>query len=175
LGGGSSDAAHTLILLNKIFELHLSETVLADFASKLGSDCAFFIHNKPMLGSGRGEILQPTEVMLKDKFLVIVKPDIHVSTADAFGNASPQKSEVPITTALKNPIHQWRNILINDFETTVFKKHPVLKSIKESLYSAGALYASMSGSGSAIYGLFDEVVDLRDQVSNIVWSGRLSN
>jgi 4-diphosphocytidyl-2-C-methyl-D-erythritol kinase len=173
LGGGSSDAASTLTLLNNIFELNLSETVLADFASSLGSDCAFFIHNKPMMGSGRGEILHPVELTLKDKFLVIIKPDIHISTADAFAAISPHKPEVSITTALQSPIHQWRNILINDFETSVFKKHPVLKSIKESLYNTGAIYASMSGSGSAIYGLFDDAVDLHHHLSNIVWSGRL--
>ena len=175
LGGGSSDAASTLMLLNAIFELNISESDLIHFASMLGSDCAFFIHNKPMIGTGRGEILHPVELTLKNKFLVIIDPEIHISTADAFAKIIPSKKEISIPSILQMPIHQWRSVLINDFEVSVFNKHPALNSIKESLYEAGAVYASMSGSGSAIYGLFDEKVNLKHLPFNILWKDWLSN
>lgn len=173
LGGGSSDAASTLTLLNTIFDLNISQHDLAYFASTLGSDCAFFIHNKPMMGTGRGEILDPIALTLKNKFLVVINPDIHISTADAFSCVIPSEKEISLSSILQMPIQQWRSSLVNDFEISVFKIHPTLKSIKESLYEAGAVYASMSGSGSAIYGLFDDEVNLKPLPFNILWSGRL--
>ncbi len=174
LGGGSSDAASTLLLLNSIFDLTLSENELAAFASQLGSDCTFFIYEQAMLGTGRGEILRPLPVSLAGKYLVLVHPNIHVSTAEAFADIIPQQPSSPLSTLLlDNPLHEWRNVVMNDFEVSIFKKHPAIQSIKDSLYEAGALYASMSGSGSTVYGIFNEEIDVRKQLPAVLWSGYL--
>ena len=157
LGGGSSDAAHTLRLLNDIFSLNLDRHRLMDYAARLGSDCAFFIQDSPMLGTGRGEILQEIPLSLNDKFFVVVKPDIHVSTADAFANIVPNAATPAIAEVVLNyPITKWKEFLKNDFEESVFKKYGDIKLIKEKLYSQGATYATMSGSGSAVVGIFDQ-------------------
>lgn len=173
LGGGSSDAAYTLRLLNDIFSLNLGRETLMEYASRLGSDCAFFIQDNPMLGTGRGEILTEIPLSLNDKFFVVVKPDIHVSTADAFANIIPKKSTPPIPEIILNdPITKWKERLKNDFEETVFKKHPDIQWIKEKLYYLGAVYATMSGSGSAVVGIFDHEVKLSHQFPGTTfWSG----
>jgi len=145
LGGGSSDAAWTLRLLNDVFELKHSKEELKRYAAQLGSDCAFFIEDAPKLGSGRGEILTPVDIDLKGKFIVIVKPDIHVSTAEAYAGVVPKEARLDV-----KDMSTWKN----DFEESVFKKYPLIKSIKESLREAGASYASMSGSGSSVFGIF---------------------
>lgn len=174
LGGGSADAAHTLLLLNEIFELNLSQDKLQRYASSIGSDCAFFIQEKPMLGSGRGEILSPVQVQLDNKFLVVVKPDIHVSTSAAYGGIKPAQSEMSLTKIIELPLKEWKDKLVNDFEKTVFAKHPDIKQIKEKLYQAGALYASMSGSGSSVFGIFDKAVSLQKEFdAYIYWEGEL--
>ena len=166
LGGGSADAAFTLKMLNEMFSLGLSEPQLSGYASRLGSDCAFFIYNRPMIGEGRGEIL--TEYDLGDLFgcdnsdgksskydlQVLVPEGISVSTADAYGGIVPKLPEVALRNALARPIEQWDGVLVNDFETTVFEKHPALAAIKRSLYDSGAVYASMSGSGSALFAVY---------------------
>ncbi len=151
LGGGSSDAAWTLRLLNDVFLLGLSKDQLKSVASQIGSDCAFFIEDGPMIGSGRGEILSPANISMKGKFIVIVKPEIHVSTAEAYAGIVPKESKLDLTKI---------NSLKNDFEESVFKKHPLIQSIKQQLYNAGAEYASMSGSGSAVYGIFNSPPDI---------------
>ncbi|HTJ52823.1 MAG TPA: 4-(cytidine 5'-diphospho)-2-C-methyl-D-erythritol kinase [Cyclobacteriaceae bacterium] len=156
LGGGSSDAAFTLRMLNEIFKLNLSTTQLLSYASQLGSDCAFFIQDKPMLGEGRGEILSEIDVDLKGKFLVIVKPDVHVSTANAYAGVKPEVPSVRLKNVLEKRTHEWRRSLKNDFEESVFIRYPEIKEIKEKLYSEDALYASMSGSGSAVFGIFEK-------------------
>ena len=173
LGGGSSDAAYTLRLLNDVFSLQLEQQQLIGYAAKLGSDCAFFIQDQPMIGTGRGEILKAVPLTLKNKFLIIVKPDIHVSTADAFGGISPKLSTPSIEEILlKFPVQQWKGLLKNDFEDTIFRKFPVIKLIKEKLYALGAVYASMSGSGSAVFGIFEGAVDVKNQFAeSTVWSG----
>jgi 4-diphosphocytidyl-2-C-methyl-D-erythritol kinase len=173
LGGGSSDAAYTLRLINDKFELNLSTDTLIEYASQLGSDCAFFIHDKPMLGTGRGEMLNGIEVSLKGKYLIIVKPEIHVSTADAFSGITPKPSHYSIkNTVTQHSIDQWKNVLKNDFEDTVFKKFPAIKEIKEKLYARGAIYASMSGSGAAVFGIFHDEVNLCDTFAGaVIWSG----
>ncbi len=172
LGGGSSDAAHTLQLLNTIFSLNLSQSKLMEYASMIGSDCAFFIQDKPMIGTGRGEVLRRIDFSL-NKFLVIIKPDIHVSTRDAFSGITPVDTDISIEELILNhPIEQWKDLLINAFEKTVFSKYPVLASMKDRLYEFGATYVSMTGSGSAIFGIFNAETDLSAEFTDMVyWSG----
>ncbi|MBX2961881.1 MAG: 4-(cytidine 5'-diphospho)-2-C-methyl-D-erythritol kinase [Cyclobacteriaceae bacterium] len=174
LGGGSSDAASVLVMINKLFKLNLSNDQLKFYAAQLGSDCAFFIENKPMTGSGRGEILTESTVSMKGKFLVLVKPEIHVSTADAYAMVKPARPNERLNEVLSLPVKEWRDRLINDFECSVFQKYPEVASIKNSLYNAGATYASMSGSGSSVFGIFEEPVALRNSFPQAVyWSGTL--
>jgi 4-diphosphocytidyl-2-C-methyl-D-erythritol kinase len=172
LGGGSSDAAQTLKLLNEIFSLGLDELTLIQYAARLGSDCAFFVQDGVMIGTGRGEVLKTINFCL-DKFLAVVKPDIHVSTKDAFSGIIPRMPEISIEDILlSKAIGEWKDILRNDFEETVFKKHPALAAIKKRLYDTGAIYASMSGSGSAVYGIFDDEIDLSaDFKDATIWNG----
>jgi 4-diphosphocytidyl-2-C-methyl-D-erythritol kinase len=177
LGGGSADAAHTLRSLNKLFHLDIDQGKLLAFAAQLGSDCAFFVQDKPMIGTGRGEILQPApRVSLANKFLVIVKPAIHVSTAEAYAGITPQRPDKLLNAILSEvPVNLWKDVLINDFEKSVFVKYPAIASIKEKLYQQGAVYASMSGSGAAVFGIFDEGVDLKAGFSDCAyWSGALN-
>ena len=155
LGGGSADAAFALKMLNDICALGLSEHQLADYAARLGSDCAFFIYNRPMIGEGRGEILSEYPIDLSAYDLQVLAPEgISVSTKDAYGGIRPHLPEVPLREALTRPIEQWDGTLVNDFEETVFAKHPELAAIKRSLSDSGAVYASMSGSGSALFALY---------------------
>lgn len=155
LGGGSSDAAFTLKMLSEMFSLGLSDACLASYAARLGSDCAFFIYNRPMFGSGRGEILSDFPVDLSGwRTEVVVPTDISVSTADAYRGIVPSLPSVSLREALLRPVEEWPGLVKNDFETTVFAKYPALADIKQSLYSRGAVYAAMSGSGSAVFALF---------------------
>ena len=154
LGGGSADGAFTLKLLNKKFELHLSEKQLISYSLQLGSDCPFFILNKPCFATGRGEQLEQIELDISEYKTVIVHPAIHISTAWAFANIKPLKTGKSIKQIIQQSITTWKDELINDFEKPVFAKYPEIKEIKDALYDAGAIYASMSGSGSAVYGIF---------------------
>ena len=154
LGGGSADGAFTLKLLNKKFELSLSETQLINYSLQLGSDCPFFILNRPCFATGRGEILEPTELELSVYKFLIVQPPIHISTAWAFSTIQPLKPVKSIKQIIQQSISTWKTELINDFEKPVFEKYPEIKNIKDNFYDAGAIYASMSGSGSAVYGIF---------------------
>lgn len=161
LGGGSSDAAFALRMLNEMFELGLSDEVLASYAATLGSDCAFFIYNRPMLGTGRGEILTPYDIDLCGYEIQVVVPEgIAVSTKEAYGGITPREKlpEAPVALmdALSLPVGKWKSALVNDFEATVFKAHPELEAIKRSLYDSGAVYAAMSGSGSALFALYQK-------------------
>jgi 4-diphosphocytidyl-2-C-methyl-D-erythritol kinase len=160
LGGGSADGAFTLKLLNKKFELNLSEAQLLDYALQLGSDCPFFILNKPCFAIGRGEMLSPVELDLSKYHFVIVHPGIHVSTADAFSKLVPKKPTVSVKEIVQQPIETWKGLLKNDFEEIVFAQHPEIAAIKNKLYDHGALYASMSGSGSAVFGIFNKYIDI---------------
>lgn len=173
LGGGSSDAAHTLRLLNTLFELNLSTTALMDYASKLGSDCAFFIQDNPMIGRGRGEILTPHQVQLKSKYVLLVKPDIHVSTAAAYAHVKPAPPKHALEQVLQKPISQWKDLLSNDFEPSVFNQYPAIGMIKEQLYAAGAIYASMSGSGATVFGIFDHRINTDAFAQHAVWMDRV--
>ena len=155
LGGGSADAAFALKMLNEMCSLGLSEQQLASYASRLGSDCAFFIYNRPMIGEGRGEILTEYEIDLAGYDIQVITPaGIAVSTKDAYGGIRPALPEVPLREGLARPVEQWDGVLVNDFEHTVFAKYPALEAIKRSLYDCGAVYASMSGSGSALFAIY---------------------
>ena len=157
LGGGSADAAFTLRALNELCGLGLSDEALALYASKLGSDCAFFIFNRPMLGSGRGEILEPVDFDLEALGLqlqVLVPEGIAVSTAEAYRGVTPKEPSIRIREVLVRPSSEWKELLVNDFEVSVFPEHKELAAIKQSLYDSGAVYAAMSGSGSALFGLY---------------------
>ena len=155
LGGGSADAAFALNMLNDLCNLGLSEDQLAGYASRLGSDCAFFIYNRPMIGEGRGEILTEYQISMDGYDLQVLTPEgVAVSTKDAYGGIRPHLPEVPLREALARPVEEWDGILVNDFEETVFVKYPELAAIKRSLYDSGAVYASMSGSGSALFAIY---------------------
>lgn len=154
LGGGSSDAAFMLKLLNGHFHLNLSEEQLEVYAATLGADCAFFIKNKPIFAEGIGNIFSPIELSLSGYQIMIVKPDVFVSTREAFSNIRPHHPEHSVKEVIKRPVQEWKETLINDFEASVFPQHPVIGEIKQELYNQGAIYASMSGSGSSVFGLF---------------------
>ena len=157
LGGGSADAAFALRMMAELAGLALSDAELAALAARLGSDCAFFVYNRPMLGSGRGEILEPFDIDLSAYRLEVTVPDgIAVSTADAYRGIVPEEREHPLREILALPVTQWKGRLVNDFEKTVFAKYPRLAEIKQSLYDRGAVYAAMSGSGSALFALYRE-------------------
>ena len=168
LGGGSADAAFALRMLSELAGLGLSDDALAAYAARLGSDCAFFIYNRPMLGTGRGEILSPAPAGLPAfvsgadsqaagnglRIELVIPEGIAVSTADAYRGIIPRIPAHPLFEILARPVDEWKQLLVNDFEETVFAKHPSLAACKESLYARGARYAAMSGSGSALFGLF---------------------
>ncbi len=176
LGGGSSDAAYMLRLLNVKFSLNLSEKTLMNYAAQLGSDCAYFVQDKAMIGTGRGEILEEIPLSLQNRFLVIVKLGIHVSTADAFGGITPKAPSHAIEKIVsKYPVEEWKSILKNDFEETVFRKYPHIKLVKDKLYALGATYASMSGSGSAVYGIFESDKHIAEHFPGAtLWTGIVS-
>jgi 4-diphosphocytidyl-2-C-methyl-D-erythritol kinase len=175
LGGGSSDAAFTLRLLNSIFDLKLGVPQLKELAAHLGSDCAFFIEDAPMLGSGRGEQLSPLPISLKGYYLVLIKPDIHVSTAEAYAGVKPQHPAHTVSEIVARPIATWKDDLVNDFEKSVFKKFPAIEAIRNTLYQHGAIYASMSGSGSSVFGIFQSERQLAAYFSGaLYWSDYLN-
>jgi 4-diphosphocytidyl-2-C-methyl-D-erythritol kinase len=154
LGGGSSDAAFMLMLINRHAALGLNDAQLAQYALQLGSDCPFFIYNRPMLAKGRGEQLEPIALDLSAYAIHLICPKLHIATADAFKKVIPRPAPVNLAILPTIPISQWRELLSNDFESPLFALHPVLNQIKQALYNAGALYAAMSGSGSSLYGIF---------------------
>ena len=157
LGGGSADAAFALKMLNEICSLNLTEEQLAGYASRLGSDCAFFVYNRPMIGEGRGEILTEYPLDLSAYDMKVLTPEgISVSTKDAYSGLRPHLPEILLREVLSRPVVEWDGALVNDFEETVFAKYPELAAIKRSLYDSGAVYASMSGSGSALFALYQK-------------------
>ncbi len=157
LGGGSADAAFALKMMAELGGLSLSEEELAAYAARLGSDCAFFVYNRPMFGRGRGEILEPYDLSLEGYRLEVFLPEgVAVSTADAYRGIVPSLPEKPLEDVLKQDIGTWKQDLHNDFETTVFAKYPTLAGIKDQLYARGAVYAAMSGSGSAFFGIYKD-------------------
>ncbi len=156
LGGGSSDGAFMLRLINDFCGLGIDQATLAELALQLGSDCPFFIYNTPQFATGRGEVMTPVAVDLSSYTLQVICPEVHVSTRDAFGTITPRPAPFNLRDIATLPVTDWKYHLSNDFELPVFSRHPVLAGIKAQLYEQGAIYASMSGSGSAIYGLFPQ-------------------
>lgn len=154
LGGGSADAAFTLKMLTEMFHLPLDNAALKQYAAQLGSDVPFFIENKPMYATGRGEVLEPIDLDLSNYNIYIVKPDVSVSTREAYAGVTPQIPEKDVLDIIRQPVREWVLELHNDFEDTVFPKHPQLTMLKSKFYARGAVYAAMSGSGTAVFGLF---------------------
>lgn len=167
LGGGSSDAAWFITLLDKQFNLGYTEKQKTDIASQLGSDCAFFIKNTPLFAQGKGNEFSDFGVDLSDYFILLVWPNTHSNTKDAYNGLVPKTPENTLQKVLNSPVKDWRDKLVNDFEPSIFKKYPEVSVLKENLYAAGALYASMSGSGSAVFGIFEKepVVNLQQHYS----------
>jgi 4-diphosphocytidyl-2-C-methyl-D-erythritol kinase len=164
LGGGSSDAAAIIKMLNEKFALGLTSEQMQNYAVQIGADCPFFINNTPVFATGIGNIFTPIEFSLHGKTIILVKPDIFVSTRDAYALVKPSPAAIPLTEAIKQPISEWKQIITNDFEKSVFAKYPEIAAIKDKLYDMGALYASMSGSGSAVYGIFDSPIEYADEI-----------
>lgn len=174
LGGGSADAAFALRILNQLFELGLEDDALENYARQLGSDCAFFIRNKPVVATGRGDVFTPISLDLSGYTCLIVHPGIHITTAEAYGSIKPQQPSCSMEMLLKQDVKVWKEVLKNDFEEALFPKYPELPRLKEQLYEAGASYAAMTGSGSAVYGLFKEApANLIFPAHYAVWQGLL--
>jgi 4-diphosphocytidyl-2-C-methyl-D-erythritol kinase len=174
LGGGSSDAAFTIKALNEEFSLGLDSARMMQYASQLGSDCAFFIENKPVFASGRGDTFEPVEVSLAGYTLLVVIPPVHVSTAEAYRKVTVKKPAEDIRELIRLDPGQWKDRLVNDFEDSIFMLHPVIQLVKEKLYANGAVYAAMSGSGSAVYGLFSRPVpEIQGLTRFFTWKGKL--
>lgn len=164
LGGGSSDAAYMMKVLNDAFSLKMSDEEMERRVAKLGADCAFFIKEQPAYATGIGDILTPIQLSLKGKTLLLVKPATFVSTKEAYGGVVPQLPEHDLLKSLAAPIETWKDTVKNDFERSVFKHHPEIAAIKETLYNMGAIYASMSGSGSTVFGIFPHEVEEAERI-----------
>lgn len=174
LGGGSADAAFTLLLLNNQFSLGLDKNQLKKYAAELGADCTFFIENQPMLATGIGDNLNSVEVSIKGKHVLLIYPNIHISTEVAFSKIIPKKPDMGIKQILaENNIIEWKRYLTNDFEIPLFEKYPILRELKKQLYHHGAIYASMSGTGSCIYGIFDDIPQINFPKSFKSWQGKM--
>lgn len=170
IGGGSADAAFMLKLINSKYSLGASSKELADMAAKLGADCPFFIYNRPMFASGIGEKLEEVEISFENYYLILVKPEIFVSTKDAFSAIKPATPSKNLKYIVKHPIEEWKNLMFNDFEKSIFPKFPMIEHIKEKLYALGAIYASMTGSGSSVYAIFNKKTDLKHHFDGcFVW------
>ena len=156
LGGGSSDATAVILALNELFNLGLSEDRLVEIAAMIGSDTAFFVRNTPQLCTGRGEKMKPIELPLEGYYLAVAKPEEGVSTKEAYAGVKPAVPQVRLADALQRPIGEWQGVVKNDFEPHIFVAHPAIAKLKKAMLDAGAVYASMSGSGSAVFGLFDK-------------------
>jgi 4-diphosphocytidyl-2-C-methyl-D-erythritol kinase len=174
LGGGSADAAFFLQKANDYFKLRISSQKMQKLAGTLGSDCAFFVENKASLASQKGEILQPVNLRLSGKYLLVIKPELTVLSGEAYAWVKPRKPETPISEIISKPIEQWKNLLHNDFEEPLFKRYPEIKEIKNFMYGLGAVYAAMSGSGPAVFGIFNKQPDLKNiHPKHYLWVGKL--
>lgn len=179
LGGGSADASFTLIALNEIMGNPFSKELLARMARRLGADCPFFIYNTPCFAEGIGEILSPVNIDLKGRWMLIVKPQVYVSTKEAFAGIVPRQPDFDLRYLTYLPIEDWKGKVVNDFEESIFPQHPELGMLKEDIYGSGAVYSSMSGSGSSLYGIYTEEKAARDayqhfdSTDNGVWLFKL--
>jgi len=176
LGGGSADAAFALRALNELFALQLPPETLETYARRLGSDCAFFIRNQPVFAHGKGDVFQPIELALTGTACKVIYPGLHISTAEAYGRVTARPPRHALRPSLAQPIEAWREKVSNDFEKALTPYYPVLAELKQALYDAGATYASLSGSGSAVYGLFpgrEAPPTLPVAAEYLVWDGVL--
>ncbi len=162
LGGGSADAGFFIKLLNEVCKIGLSAETMENYARQLGADCAFFIGNKSVFSFEKGDRFEEIQLDLSAYYLVLVMPPIHVSTAEAYGGIKPQVSKHYLQSTLKLPLEEWKALVENDFEKSVFQHHSKIKAVKEALYKNGALYASMSGSGASVFGIFNQKPDLQE-------------
>lgn len=162
MGGGSADAAFALKMLNNIAGLNLSDEKLEEYAARIGADCAFFIKNKPAYATGIGNILTPVDCDLTGYYMVVAKPDIHISTKEAYALVNPEYPQNALAEIIKKPVDEWKGLMKNDFEKSVFAKYPSVRDIKNKLYDMGAIYASMSGSGSAFFGIFKSECNIEE-------------
>lgn len=171
LGGGSSDAAFFIKLVNNLFNLKLTTDNMLDYARQLGADCAFFIENKPLFAFEKGDQFESVKLDLSKYKIVLVMPPVHVSTSEAYRGVKPAPVKQSLYEVIAEPIKDWKHLIKNDFEESVFKNHPVIRGVKASLYEAGALYASMSGSGASVFGIFEQTPDLSElEKTNQVFS-----
>lgn len=175
LGGGSSDAAFTLKGLRKLFDLPLADFELERYASDLGSDCAFFIGDQAAIATGIGDQLERIELDLSDLHLLVVTPPVHVNTGEAYGMLAPKKVEHDLKSHLKRPPAEWTKLVVNDFEGPIFAKDPLISGIKEKMLAKGAIYSSLSGSGSSVYGIFEESLDVTQWFpeDHLIWTQEL--
>ena len=177
LGGGSADAAFMLKLVNDFCGLDIHPDELEAIASTIGADCPFFIRNTPVFATGTGNQFEPVDLSLKDYYLCLVKPDVAVSTPEAYSMVTPAAPETSLKEIIRLPVSEWKERMVNDFERSVFPKHPVIERIKDTLYEGGALYAAMSGSGSSVFGLFEKPTHFKEQSlfsDCFLWEGQLS-
>lgn len=176
LGGGSSDAAHFMKMLNQMCSLNLSVAQMEKYVEALGSDCVFFINNKPVIATQRGEMTAPIELDLSQYYIALIYPDIQISTPFAYGLVTPKACNDSLKEVLlKSNISQWKQFIDNDFEKPLFEKYPAIAELKNDLYKEGALYAAMTGSGSAVYGIFKDKIDISAKFSGYkVWFGKLN-
>lgn len=163
MGGGSADAAFMLKALNDLFQLQISNAKLEEYAARLGADCAIFIQNKPVFAEGIGNVFTHIGLSLKGYYLVVIKPEIFISTKAAFSQIKPSVPAHSLLDIISKPVEEWEGLMHNDFEDSVFPQFPEIAALKQKLYSQGALYAAMSGSGSSLFGIFKEPQHLQDQ------------
>lgn len=172
LGGGSSDASCMIRSINKCFRLEMTDDEMREIALEMGSDCPFFLNPVPSAGSGRGEILRPVDPVLEGYYLVLVNPGFIISTKEAFHNCIPVKRSKKPEELVKSPVQSWKKTIVNDFEDFVFKVYPLVGDLKKSLYKAGAVYSSMTGSGSTVYGLFNDKPALKGKIRDyLIYEG----
>ena len=173
LGGGSADAAFFINLTNTQFNLGLSKEIKLEIAKQLGSDCAFFIENTPVLATEKGDVFQTIKIDLSHLWIVIIYPNVHSNTQEAYSLVKPQKNEKSLIDIISQPIETWKTELKNDFEESIFSKYPIVKQVKTELYKSGALYACMSGSGSAVFGLFENKPSVNELAHFQHWIGKM--
>ena len=173
LGGGSADCAFFINQLNTQFGLGLSEEERLNIARPLGSDCAFFIKNKPVYAYEKGDVFTDLALDLSAYYIAVVFPDVHSNTKEAYSLVKPAKPKTSLLETIQQPVHTWKNSLVNDFETSIFARYPVVEKTKQDLYTCGAVYASMSGSGSAVFGLFEHMPEIGSLASFPHWLGKM--
>lgn len=173
LGGGSSNGATTLLGLNQLSDIPMAEKDLLSIAASLGSDCPVFIKKQHAIVSGRGEFIAPFNIDLSDHYLVLCNPGVQISTAEAYSSCRPNSDRTGLKILLRQPLKSWKDVLVNDFEESIFPSHPEIRDLKSTLYKMGAVFALMSGSGSSVYGIFKEEPATAAVTESLIWSGWL--